>query len=133
MVTLKDDNNCFACGERNPRGLHLSFEYSENGEEAWTHFQPEVCHEGWTGIVHGGITAVVMDEVAAKLVHNMGIRAVTGRLDVRYIKPAIIGERLEFRGKFLRQRGRLIEVKTEARKEDGTLVATAVAAIYQIE
>ncbi len=96
LVKVTDDNNCFACGEKNPLGLHLSFEYSGDGETAWTHSRAK-NHEGWAGIVHGGITAVALDEVAAKLVHNLGIRAVTGSLDVRYIKPAMVGQQLEFR------------------------------------
>lgn len=133
LVKVTDDNNCFACGENNPQGLHLSFDYSEDGEAAWTHFTPGKNHEGWAGIVHGGITAVVLDEVSAKLVHNMGIRAVTGRLDVRYVKPGMVSEQLEFRAKLLRQRGRLVEVKAEARREDGTLVATAMAVMFKVE
>ena len=36
LVKLTDDNNCFACGDKNPQGLHLSFEYSDDGEAAWT-------------------------------------------------------------------------------------------------
>jgi uncharacterized protein (TIGR00369 family) len=133
LVRVTDDNNCFACGEKNPQGLHLSFEYSGDGEAAWTHFTPAKNHEGWAGIVHGGITAVVLDEVAAKLVHNLGIRAVTGSLDVRYIKPAMVGQQLEFRAKLLRQRGRLVEVKAEARCENGGLVATATAVMFKVE
>ena len=133
LVKVTDDNNCFACGEKNPHGLHLSFEYSDDGEAAWTYFAPGKNHEGWAGITHGGIMAVALDEVAAKLVHHLGIRAVTGRLDVRYIKPAMVGERLEFRAKLLRQRDRLVEVKAESRREDGTLVATATAVMFKVE
>lgn len=132
-MKLTDDNHCFACGEDNPKGLHLEFEHSDDGQTTWTQYVPDVEHQGWSGIVHGGITAVVMDEVAAKLVQNMGISAVTGRLDVRYLKPAMVGEPLQFRATLLRQSGRLIEVKTEARNENGALVATALAAIYRVE
>ncbi|HUT02384.1 MAG TPA: PaaI family thioesterase [bacterium] len=131
-MKLINDDFCFACGEKNPYGLHLSFEYSDEGDVAWTYFVPDKSHEGWEGIVHGGITAVVMDEVAAKLVSRMAIRSVTGRLDVRYIKPALVGERLEFRAKLLHHRGRIVETKVEARRDDGTLVATCIAVMYQV-
>lgn len=133
MVQLDDDHYCFACGESNPKGLHLTFEYSDDGHQAWTWFVPEKEHEGWSRILHGGITAVVMDEVCAKLVHHLGMRAVTGRLDVRYIKPAGTGERLEFRARLLRQRGRVTEVGAEARREDGTLVAKATTVMFANE
>ena len=118
-MELRDDKHCFACGQTNPHGLHLSFEYSDDGTTVWTHFVPAKQHEGWDGILHGGITATVLDEAAAKLVHNMGVTGVTGRLDVRYLKPALVGERLEFRASLLRRRGRIAEVKVEGRKEDG--------------
>ncbi len=131
-MKLTNDDFCFGCGEKNPCGLHLSFEYSDEGDEAWTYFVPEKSHEGWEGIVHGGITAVVMDETAAKLVSRMVVRSVTARLDIRYIKPALVGERLEFRAKLLRHRGRIVEMKVEARRDDGTLVATCIAVMYQV-
>ena len=132
MMKLTNDNFCFACGEKNPQGLHLSFDYSDEGDAAWTYFTPDKSHEGWEGIVHGGITAVVMDEAAAKLVERLAIRSVTGRLDVRYIKPARVGERLEFRAKLLQRRGRVIETKVEARRDDGALIATCIAVMYQV-
>ncbi|RLC47977.1 MAG: PaaI family thioesterase [Candidatus Coatesbacteria bacterium] len=132
-MDLTNDDFCFGCGEKNPHGLHLSFEYSDEGDEAWTYFVPEKSHEGWEGIVHGGIIAVVMDETAAKLASRMVIRGVTGRLDVRYVKPALVGQRLEFRGRLLRQRGRIVEVAVEARRDDGTLVATCLAVIYRVQ
>ncbi|MCD6327765.1 PaaI family thioesterase [bacterium] len=132
-MKVADDNYCFACGEDNPHGLRLSFEYADDGQQAWTHFTPKKVHQGWTGIVHGGVTAVVMDEVCAKLVNNLGTNAVTGRLDMRYVKPANVGETLEFRARLVRERGRVLEVKAEARREDGTLVATATAVMYRVD
>ncbi|MBN1591871.1 MAG: PaaI family thioesterase [Candidatus Coatesbacteria bacterium] len=133
MVKVTDDNNCFACGEMNPHGLHLSFEYSDDGEAAWTYFEPQKSHEGWSGITHGGIMAVVLDEVAAKVVHHLGINSVTARLDVRYIQPARTCELHKISARLVRQRGRLVEVKAEARREDGTLVTSATAVMFKVE
>lgn len=131
-MDLTDDSYCFACGAENPRGLHLSFEFSDGGRIARTSFIPSREHEGWAGIVHGGITAVVLDEVAAKLAHNLGVKALTARLDVKYVRPARVGERLEFLAELIRQRGRVVQVKAEARGQDGSLVASAVATMYRV-
>ena len=44
---------CFACGQENPIGLKLRFTW--DGQTAHAEFTPTELHQGWWGIVHGGI------------------------------------------------------------------------------
>ena len=53
--------NCFGCGEDNPSGLRLDLKLE--GDQLTTEFIPEKRHEGWPGMVHGGVIAAVLYEV----------------------------------------------------------------------
>ena len=53
MNTEKEFEKCFACGQANPIGLKLRFEQA--GKTAQADFTPSKLHQGWSGIVHGGI------------------------------------------------------------------------------
>ena len=52
-------NVCFGCGSDNPDGLHLR-SYWE-GDEGVCQWQPGTRHQGWRGLVSGGIIATLVD------------------------------------------------------------------------
>jgi hypothetical protein len=64
---LRVEGNCFACGSRNPQGLHLCFETGPDGCVA-APWQPSPIFQGYEGIIHGGIISTVLDEAMAKAV-----------------------------------------------------------------
>ena len=55
--------NSITCGTGNPGSLKCIFYDLENGEVA-TVFTPQRIHEGHTGIMHGGLSAAVLDAVS---------------------------------------------------------------------
>ena len=55
---------CFACGRLNPCGLKLAFE--ESDDTYITHFTGEPEHQGYDGIMHGGIVSTLLDEIMAR-------------------------------------------------------------------
>src|SRR5215471_15613051 len=55
-----DYQGCFACGARNPSGLHLIFR--REGDEIVTEYTPEPVFQGFPGVAHGGIIATLLDE-----------------------------------------------------------------------
>ena len=122
---LKDDGACFACGERNPIGLRLTFAWQ--GEEYRTQFTVRPEHAGWAGIAHGGLIATVLDEVMARLLWEKGHQALTAKLEVRFHRPVGIGESLAVSGRITRASPRLVETRAQARAADGDLVAEAFA------
>ncbi|NKB68847.1 MAG: hypothetical protein GKR89_17415 [Candidatus Latescibacteria bacterium] len=89
---LIDDGMCFACGVRNDTGLHLHFE--EVSGDIVTRFQPEARHQGFQGIVHGGILSTLLDEVMAHVLIRAGKKAVTARMEVQFKRIARVGEAL---------------------------------------
>lgn len=114
---------CFACGPNNPIGLRLRFR--ADGDEYVTEFAPDERHQGYDGIVHGGLVATVLDEVMARMLWDRGLPFATAELTVRYRAPLKVGTRAEFRARLTRQRPRLIEAEARATGEDGSEIATA--------
>ncbi len=129
-MRLGVDEMCFACGKGNPIGLKLDFRFE--GEEYVTEFEVKPEHQGWTGIVHGGLLATVLDETMARLLWERKLNAITGRLSVRYHEPVKIGEKLTVRARIARQRSPAVETTAEAIKAGGTLVAEARAVSMEV-
>lgn len=84
-MRLEDDNRCFACGQENPIGLKLTFSLHE--EKALGHFTAQKNHQGYRGMMHGGLVATLIDEAMAHYLLLTGYRGVTGRLDLRFRRP----------------------------------------------
>ena len=123
MLKLTDSGVCFACGENNPIGLHLQFRME--GVEYITEFTPQAHHQGFEGIVHGGMLATVLDEVMARNLWVRDIPALTAEMRITLHHPAYIGECLLVSGAIASERGRLILCEARARRTDGTVVASA--------
>jgi uncharacterized protein (TIGR00369 family) len=119
--------NCFVCGENNPNGLRLSFEIDKEKQTLRTTFIASPTFQGWDGIVHGGIISTLLDEAMAKLVFELGHRAVTASLEVKFKKPAPILEPLHIFGEIAEVNKRLLRARAHVAKEDGTILATGTS------
>ncbi len=104
-----DYQRCFACGQRNPYGLHLIFCQEE--ESIVTDFTPREEHQGFPGVIHGGIVATLMDEALSRttLLSNTPAWSMTGRLEVRYRQYVPYGKTLRIRAHLGKQRGRMLQ------------------------
>lgn len=131
-LSVRDDHNCFGCGADNPWGLHLIF-FAEPDGSVHSHWTPQVNHQGYDGMVHGGIISTVFDEVMAWAATNAGIWAVTGRLTTTYRKPVEIGVATIARAEITNVTSRTAEVKAAIRREsDGLLLAEATALFIRV-
>ena len=128
---LAADNYCFACGQANPKGLHLTFRFE--GDEYVCDFIAAREYQGWTDILHGGIVATVLDEVMTRLLWERGISAMTVELTVRLKRPTPVGRPLTARARLASQRRRLYQTEAEVSLEDGTVTATATGKFLQVE
>lgn len=110
----------------NPIGLKLSF-YENEGGQVIAHFTPGEEHQGYPGVLHGGITATLLDEAAGRVVTSLGLWMVTAKLEIRYRKPIPIGKPLTVIGEAIRLQGRSLQARSEIRLEDGTVAADATS------
>lgn len=122
-MELQGDDYCFGCGAANPVGLRLEFDVDEGRRSAEATFRPRLEHQGYTGVTHGGIIATLLDEAMLKLCWELGIPAVTARLEVEIKRPAPVGEELRVRGWIVKDRGRAVEAEAEITNSRGELVA----------
>jgi len=132
LLNVREDHHCFGCGRQNPHGLQLTFYHGENGE-LWAPWTPDQRHEGYTGIAHGGVIAAVLDEVMAWTVYSRQIWAVTGRISISYRMPVEMGVPVRAIGRIVADRGRLLEMAAEMRREDeNQLLAEATATFIRV-
>ncbi len=85
---------CFVCGRENPRGLKLKFYEDPEDRVVRAEFVVPETYQGYPGVVHGGIVAAILDEVAGRAVmlhKDHQTFMVTLRLTVRYRRPTPVG------------------------------------------
>lgn len=116
MKELKDNQRCYVCGKDNPSGLHVQFAVDRTTRTITGRFTPRREHEGWEGIVHGGIIAALMDEAMVKLAAHLGEPAVSAEITVKFKSPVSSGEDLVVTGKLVKEANRLIEAEATVAK-----------------
>ncbi|MCD8175852.1 MAG: hotdog fold thioesterase [Phascolarctobacterium sp.] len=117
---------CFACGKDNPIGLHMKFVMDD--EKCLSYFTPQPEHQSYNGRMHGGLVAVILDEVTGNyLFRKEGKQTYTAKIEIRYRQPLIIGEEVLCIGQELRRKGRMVEMRGQIMKEDGTVLAESTS------
>ena len=79
-------SHCLMCGEENPLSLRLRFEPDENGA-VHTVFKGHEGLQGYRGILHGGVISSLLDAAMTNCLFHLGVEALTGDLQVRFLKP----------------------------------------------
>ena len=77
---------CIVCGSQNPVSLGLEFDIGADGTVS-SCFRGSNLLQGYEGILHGGIISALLDASMTHCLFHIGIEAVTGTLDVRFVKP----------------------------------------------
>lgn len=100
---------CFVCGTENPHGLGVRFR--DDGERVFCELTPADHHQGWPGVLHGGIISAVLDETIGRVafLHDRWVQ--TGRLTLKFVRPAPLGVRLRATGHLVRNHRRLMEMR----------------------
>ena len=87
---IKEYPNCFGCGQENPKGLGLKLRLE--GDTLVTEFVPRPEHEGWPGIVSGGIILALLYEVLENQPYYAGDTPMMKCIETRLLCPAHVGE-----------------------------------------
>ena len=120
MDQLRDNEQCYVCGKKNPAGLAVDFSIDVEERSISAVFTPTDIHQGYEGIVHGGILSSLLDEAMVKLAFNLGMPAVTAEIIVTFKSPAAPGVELFITGNIKQEAKKLI--LAEARIERGPVV-----------
>ena len=128
--TFGMDDFCFACGKANPIGLKLDIQPHPEGGAVARFTAPRVF-QGYEGVLHGGITATLVDEVMVWASFFQGMPVVTGTLTVKYRKPVPVGEPLEIRGWVVEATERRVRARAEIRHQ-GRLLVSAESLLLKV-
>ena len=121
---------CFGCGDLNPAGLKLEFRFE--GDKAVADFLPQERHQGYPGLVHGGVTAAALDEAMGWAMYALGVWAVTGKMEVKFRQPLPLYQKATVSGEIIRNRGRWLEVQGEIRSQEGRLMAESYGLFMRV-
>lgn len=119
------DHYCFGCGHQNPLGLRLSFE--RDGDAVVARYHPRPEDQGFPGMMHGGLVAVLLDEAMGWAMYIDRIFAVTAKMETRYRRTATLDAPLEARARLVRASGRRLSVEGRVSTVEGLDVADAQA------
>ncbi len=103
----KSHNNCFVCADQqsNLSGLGLDFR-ADGLDKVQAQFNVQYCHQGYTGLLHGGIASTLLDGAMTHCLLQQNIPALTAELSVRYHQPIPLGSTVSIFAELLqRKRG----------------------------
>lgn len=115
----------------NPIGLKLFF-YETDDDRVVARFTPQEEHQGYPGVLHGGIISTVLDEAIGRVCIAEGRWMVTAKMEVRYRRPIPLGESLLVVGESLESRGRRLVARGELRLPDGSVGAEATGTFIEL-
>ncbi len=117
--------NCFGCSPNNKTGLKMTF-YDE-GEYITAEWEPTKDFQGFYNVLHGGIQATMLDEIACWAVSiQIGTSGVTTNLNIKYRNPVLISEgNIKLRAKVVRKERRIATIHTELITADGKIGSEA--------
>jgi uncharacterized protein (TIGR00369 family) len=119
----KPENPCFGCGGANAQGMKLAFEQDDARQRIVGRFQLGDEYQGGAGFIHGGIIAVLLDEVMSKACRFHGEHAVTADLRVKYVRPIRVDQVIVVEGFVARREGRQLYHEGEIRNAAGDVLA----------
>jgi uncharacterized protein (TIGR00369 family) len=122
--------NCFGCSPGNEDGLHLDFH--EDGDELVSVWNPRPSFHGYRNVLHGGIQATLLDEIASWVVYvKLQTAGMTSRMNVRYFRPVYVdhGE-LTIRARVKDRKRNLAEIEAKLFDRDQNLCSEALVTYF---
>ncbi|MBN2173999.1 MAG: PaaI family thioesterase [Bacteroidales bacterium] len=127
--------NCFGCAPHNSFGLKMSF--IDQGEFVICYWSPSDHFSGYRNVLHGGIQATLLDEIASWTIQvKLKTAGVTANIDLRYKKPVFVDQgQVLLRAKIREIVKRIAVVETELFNPEGELCCSGIVKylIYPLE
>ncbi len=114
---------CIACGVRNGAGLGLRFTEEADGSVVGS-FACDGKYQGYPDRLHGGVVAMLADAAMTHCLFLRRIRAVTGKLRLRFPRPVEVGVDATVRAKLVKNSPPLFELEAEV-SQGGVVRVTA--------
>ena len=126
-------NRCFGCGPNNDCGLRLKFVLDKRHQRFICRFRLPRRFVGPPGHAHGGIIATILDEAMGKVSRLRDTIALTGQMEVIFLKPVPLFRPLVVEGWEVGIEGRDHYRAAEIRNREGELLARSTAKFIEID
>lgn len=126
----REDYYCFGCSPSNPDGLRMEFWETDTGVRSiW---QPDGRFEGYNSVLHGGIQATMMDEIASWHVFvKLRTAGVTAGMNVEFRAPVFTNRGpLRLDTTLAEMEKNVAHIRVELRNADDVLRASAVCRYF---
>lgn len=122
--------NCIGCSPDNPIGLHLCF--YEDGDDIVTRWRPTADHQGWLNTLHGGIQALILDEVCGWVVtRKLQTAGVTSKMETRYRRSvSTLDTELTARARITGQKRNIITIEATLTDSAGRVCTEATCTYF---
>jgi len=130
MELIRRYSNCFVCGNLNDYGLKVDFFYDKGVSRA--EYVAEEKFQGYKDLLHGGIISALLDEVMIKAVIARGILVVTAEIQVKFIKPVRIGEKLFLEGRVTGEQKKIFTAEGTVSNSKGETVAAGKGRFFKV-
>lgn len=110
---MSHDTDCFSCGDSNPIGLKLEFEYDSSTKKSTALFFPHTYYQSYENILHGGIQSTILDAAMVNNLKKRGISALTGKLEVYYKEIVNLDTPISIEGSVERSMGDLFIMRSK--------------------
>ncbi|TGL58128.1 PaaI family thioesterase [Leptospira ognonensis] len=92
-VPNQENGTCFACGQDHATGLRMNFFTDDSS--VFSEILVPSRFAGWSQIVHGGITATILDETLAwTVIYLRQSFILTKSLTIEYLRPIFVDKPL---------------------------------------
>jgi uncharacterized protein (TIGR00369 family) len=121
---------CFGCSPNNEIGLNL--EFWNEGKEVTARWMPRKSLEGFMNVLHGGIQATLLDEIAGWIVQiHCKTVGVTASMEIAYRRPVLISDgEITLKGRVKEAGSKIAIIETELIGNDGKLCASAIVKFF---
>lgn len=120
-----NNGNCFGCSPHNSNGLKMDF--FEDEEYIISEWEPQSHLSGFKNVLHGGIQATIMDEIASWVVFvKCKTSGVTTELNAKYRGPVLTDHgKITIKAKLISQEKKLAKIHTEILDHNGKVSSHA--------
>ena len=121
---------CFGCSPNNDIGLCLQF--WDDGEYVIAKWIPRKSLEGFRNVLHGGIQATLLDEIASWVVQTRcKTVGVTSSMEIKYRCAVLVSDgEITLRARIKEAGTRIATIEAELLGSNGNLCASAVVKYF---
>lgn len=122
--------HCFGCAPNNEAGVKM--EFYEDDNEVVSVWKPSADYQGWIDTLHGGIQAVLLDEICAwTVLRKLQTTGMTSKMETRYRKAVCTKDsHVVLRASIKETKRNIVTIEARLYNKDGELCTEATCTYF---